>query len=446
MSQLPVDRRHFTKAVTEFGEKRPVVTTRAIFNARGTKIVEAGVAVNSGLYERLMQHQLDKPLEESVASPPTVTGRMLRDNAAGQLKTCPLFSSLAMDEESRSLLLDTLERLPLPEPVAFQLTLAHEVRPDLFEHSVLSSLVAAWLAMDSRISRARMSTAAAAGLLHDLGLLHLDPILLRPGGNIDPAQRRQLYSHPLVSTVLIERHPEYSQEVAQAIREHHEFLDGSGYPASLAGEQISPVGRILAVMELVAGACAPGRSAPLRRLSVQLRMNTHRYDEALADKVLRIPGPQAEETTTTIALLTDPIEGLLAIYEALDAWPAKLEGQPDLPSQRQQAIGNLTRQVAQLQRTLARVGVTPEQLGQLGTDALGIPLQTELTLLAREAAWQLGTLAQQARRHLVSHADNDCPPELKEWVERIARIAEEISGSSAARQDDDADPAEHDGT
>ena len=444
MSQLPVDRQHFTKAVTEFGEKRPVVTTRAIFNTRGIKIVEAGVAVNSGLYERLMQHQLERPLEDSVASPPTVTGRMLRDSAAAQLKAFPLFASMALDEETRALLLDTLERLPLPEPIAFQLTLAYEVRPDLFEHSVLSSMVAAWLAMETRISRATMATAATAGLLHDLGLLHLDPVLLSYRRNIDPAQRRQLYSHPLVSTVLIERHSEYPPEMVRGVREHHEFLDGSGYPASLAGEQISQVGRILALTELVAGSFAPGREAPVQRLSVQLRMNTHRYDEALVEKVLRILRPQPAEASTAIALLADPIEGLLAIYEALNAWPVGLEKQPDLPSRRQQAIRNIPRQVAQLQRTLARVGVTPEQLSQLGTDALGIPLQTELTLLAREAAWQLGTLAQETRRHMGSHPGSECPPQLKEWIERIARIAAEISGSSPASQDDD-HPAERGG-
>lgn len=420
---------HFAKAVAELGDKQSVVTTQAIFNAKGIKIIEAGVAVNSRLYERLMQHQLERPLENSVESTPTVTGRVLRESADGLLKTSPLFSCLPLEEEVRALLLDTLERLPLPAPIAFQLTLACEVRPELFQHSVLASLAAAWLAMESKMSRTKMSTAAAAGLLHDIGLLHLDPVLLQHRADIDHAQRRQLYSHPLISTILLERHPEYPQEVVRAVREHHEFLDGSGYPASLAGDAISHTGRILALTELIVGSFAPGREAPVQRLSVQLRMNTHRYDAALTEKILHALPPPVDTAIAGISLLDDPVARLLAIDEALGAWPSGLEHLTGLPDHQQQTIRSMAHHASQLHRTLARVGVIPEQLAQLGTESLGIPLQTELTLLAREAAWQLGTLAQEARRHWGAHSSAHCPPRLREWVERVTQIALEISGS-----------------
>jgi HD-GYP domain-containing protein (c-di-GMP phosphodiesterase class II) len=434
-AQVPLDRQHFTRAVTELGERRPVITTRAILNTKGSKVVEAGIAIKAQLYERLMQHHLDRPLEDSVMSIPAVTGVILREQAVSLLATFPFFSYMALDEASRARLLDTLEALPLPPPVAFQLTLAYEVKPALFEHSVLTSLLAAWFALDPGVStNVTVSSAAAAGLLHDIGLLHLDPVFLGHGVEIDQAQRRQLYSHPLVSTLLVEVQPEYSPEVARGIKEHHEFLDGSGYPAGLTDPQICSMGRILALTELIAGSFGPDQEAPLLRLSVQLRMNTHRYDEILVEKALHVLPTRPEETMPSRLLLKQPLTSLLAIDEVLATWPSQLAQQANLPDPQQQVIRMMAHQVWQIHRTLARVGVTPVQLAQLGTDALDIPLQTELTLLAREAAWQLSTLAREAARHWSApQSGSNCPPQLKEWVARVVAIASEIAPNRRKR-------------
>jgi hypothetical protein len=439
MVEPSTDPRHFTKAVTELGELRPVVTAQAIFNDKGAKIIEKGVTVNAGLYERLMQHQLSSPIENSVTSTVTVNSRMLRDAAAELMRTAPLFTLIASEDEDRSLLLDTIERVPLPAPIAFQLTLAHEVRPALFQHSLSNALVAAWLAIEPRISRLNMRIAAAAGLLHDIGMLHLDPLLLEYKSDIDRAQRRQLYSHPLVSTVLIEAHPEYPKEVVRAVMEHHEFLDGSGYPQNLVGDEISPTGRILTLTELILSAFTPGREVPELRLSMLLRMNMHRYDAALAKKVLDVLQSRHSVATASISLLDDPVGSLVAIDSVLAAWPARLADHPDLSTQRREILKVLSGQVSQLQRTLARVGAAPEQLGQLGNDALGNQLQTELTLLAGEAAWQLRTLAREAGRRWRAEPGTGFPEELQEWLDRVVGVVAQASGLPPPKADGSSD-------
>ncbi|WP_296445170.1 hypothetical protein [Rhodoferax sp. UBA5149] len=175
MTDIATDPQHFTKAVTELGEKRPVVTTQAIFNDRGVKILEKGVAINAGLYERLMAHKLTVPIEHSVASTPTVTGQMLRAQAEQAMRDVPFFTRISADVRTHSMLLDALEKMPLPDPMAFQLTLACEVRPELFHHSIYTALFASWMTLVHSASRFDIGMAAAAGLLHDIGKLHLEP-------------------------------------------------------------------------------------------------------------------------------------------------------------------------------------------------------------------------------------------------------------------------------
>jgi len=51
--------------------------------------------------------------------------------------------------------------------------------------------------------------AVAAGLLHDIGMLHVDPQILDPDTALTPRQRRQWHPHPLVSTAMVARHDVY---------------------------------------------------------------------------------------------------------------------------------------------------------------------------------------------------------------------------------------------
>ncbi len=433
-TEAPSDPQHFTKAVTELGEIRPVLTTSAIFNDKGVKIIEKGVAINAGMYERLMQHKLSEPIENSVSSLPTVSGAFLRETADKMLSGEPFFERMTEDPKLRALLLDVIFKIPLPAPMAFQLTLACEVRHEVFLHSVQVALIAAWLARTPTALRFDIGMAAAAGLLHDIGMLHLDPVLLQSKQGLMSGQRRQLYSHPLISTVLLKRHPEYTKDMVRAVAEHHESLNGSGYPSHLVGDSISPLGRIVALAEVVAAMFAQERQAPEMRLSVLLRMNRHRFDATLVAKVMQLLRPELNAPNALSAALEDPIARLCDIEDAISNWPTGLINLPGLSRERIAGLNALAAQAEQLQRTLATVGIAHEQLMQLGPASLDDTLKVELTLLAQEAAWQLRTMARQTRRRWRAGPAAIYPDVLKIWLDRVdAMVAD---GAPATAVDD----------
>ncbi|QKO22065.1 HD-GYP domain-containing protein [Rhodoferax sp. BAB1] len=431
---MHTDTQYFTKAVTELGRVRPVVTTQPIYNAKGIKIIEQGVAINPGLYDRLMEHRLSAPIEDSVSSLPTVNGHVLRKGMEEMAAQTPFFARMLEDSDTRNVLFDIVERIHLPDPIAFQLTMACEIRPSLYQHLLSTTLTACWLAAASGMSRLQLRVAATAGLLHDIGMLHLDPRLLEYKVGIDRSQHRQLVSHPMVSSALIERHKEYPREVVQAVLEHHEFLDGSGYPRNLREDGISPCGKLMALTELVTGAFAPGREVPELRLSILLRMNTHRYDAGLSEKIIALLRPQ-NESVESITLLEDPIRCLLEIQAVLTAWPEDRIASSQLVEEHKKILIPIAAQAAQLSRTLARAGAAPEQLEQLGKDALDQHLQAELTLLASEAAWQLRALARQVRRHWRTEADDATEQKLHDW---LASVDAAVSRTTREYSSDDA--------
>lgn len=424
MTDSPDDEKHFTQAVAELGEKQDVVAAQAIFNTQGAKVLEKGSAINLGLYERLMRHKLAAPLEDSVSSSNSVGAESLRRSADDVMRDVPFFGRMAQDEKERKMLLNVIETVPLPDAMAFQLTVARDARPEIYQHLVRTALTAAWLARAPApsLSRYDLQMAAAGGLLHDIGMLHIDPLLLKPEHALNRDQRRQLYSHPLLSVTLLDRHHQYSRDVVRAVGEHHECLDGSGYPRNLGGDAISPLGKILSLAQVVAAMFAPGRNAPEMRLSVLLRMNTHRYDNAMSMQVVGLLKPQLDVLSAEIPRMEDPMGVLRDIDRLLRQWPMDLGSQEDIDAPRQEMLNLIARHAGQLRRSLAGVGAVPDQLDQLGKEMLDDTLLTELTLLTREATWQMRTLASQARRRWHARPDNKLPPKLGQWLDDVDAV------------------------
>lgn len=419
---------YFSQAVVELGKKQPVIASCAIFNANGIKIVDKGTAINQGLYERLVQHKLSEPIESCVSSSNMVTGKTLRISAEAILNDIPFFMRMAPDNRSRKLLLDAIETVPLPAPIAIQLTIARDVHPEIYLQLIRTALTAGWLTKTPLLPRFDVNMASTAGMLHDIGMLHVDPLLLSPEHALNGAQQRQLYSHPLVSTMLIERHHQYPKEIVRAVREHHEYMDGSGYPRQLVEDAISPLGKLLSLANVVAAMFSPNRDAPELRLSVLLRMNTHRYDNTLALQVIGLLQPLADSTTSLLDHLPDPVQLLLNIDEVLGRWPVELSQDFTVSAARREELQPIGVQLRKTRRALAQVGAAPDQLIYLGNETLDNNLLNEMTLITREAGWQLRMAARQVRNRWRETPGETYPVVLQKWLDCVDAVIARIGG------------------
>ena len=88
-------------------------------------------------------------------------------------------------------------------------------------------------------------------LLHDLGMIGVpEAILLKPGP-LEDSERREVQKHPERGKQLIERFS-FLETAIPHVLHHHERIDGSGYPAKLAGSAIPLAARIIAVADVFA--------------------------------------------------------------------------------------------------------------------------------------------------------------------------------------------------
>lgn len=89
-----------------------------------------------------------------------------------------------------------------------------------------------------------------AGLLHDIGKLNIPAEILSKPGRINNAELSLVRNHVQAGYDILEA-IEFQWPVAQMVLQHHERMDGSGYPNGLKGEDILIEARILAVSDVV---------------------------------------------------------------------------------------------------------------------------------------------------------------------------------------------------
>ncbi|MBD5508854.1 MAG: HD domain-containing protein [Lachnospiraceae bacterium] len=90
-----------------------------------------------------------------------------------------------------------------------------------------------------------------AGLLHDIGKLLIPINIITKPGKLDEIEKILINSHSASSAYYLrENYTSISKNVIVGVVEHHERLDGTGYPRHLKGNEISLIGRIIAVADI----------------------------------------------------------------------------------------------------------------------------------------------------------------------------------------------------
>ncbi|MFQ5735465.1 MAG: HD-GYP domain-containing protein [Thermodesulfobacteriota bacterium] len=130
-----------------------------------------------------------------------------------------------------------------------------------------------------------------AGLLHDIGKLGTYESILDKPGRLTEEEQEIMKQHPAKGAEILSPIKQMAG-LAPAIKHHHEFYDGTGYPAGLKGEEIPFMARILTVADTVdaMGADRPYRKGkPMSAIVAELKhCSGTQFDPLVVDTFLRI--------------------------------------------------------------------------------------------------------------------------------------------------------------
>lgn len=381
---VPDESPHYIRAVTAFGEDHPIVATEDIYASNGTKLLASGSPVNETLVERLARHKLRTPLDHSLAAADQLSARALAEDASQFLSKTPLIGRVTARTGDPQAVRHLLVTLDLPKPLWFRLTVMRARHADLFRHSLQAALVSHAIGLVQGLRRDDLRALLIAALCHDLGEMHTDPALLAPGRLIQPHERRHIHVHPITGhLVLRDLYPEAPRASLTAVLQHHERLDGSGYPHGLRGELIAPLSRIVALAEMAATMLR--RDHP-QRLDVMLRLNHSRLDPRAVGALRELLRPEyrTQHAPPSDARLESQF---LLVSNALDAWrtfQSFLEQvAPDGASLERDALAFLNERMRELRSMLLQAGIDANDFEScllLAREDLAVHVELEATL------------------------------------------------------------------
>ncbi|HHQ4747845.1 TPA: HD domain-containing phosphohydrolase [Aeromonas veronii] len=128
-------------------------------------------------------------------------------------------------------------------------------------------------------------------MVHDIGKIQVPVEILTKPGKLTPQEFNLVKEHPTAGYLVL-KDIDFPWPIARMIHQHHEYLDGSGYPLGLKGDEILLEARILTVADIVESMSSdrPYRAAlgiPQAREQI-IQMRGHQLDVDVVDACLRI--------------------------------------------------------------------------------------------------------------------------------------------------------------
>ena len=143
-------------------------------------------------------------------------------------------------ENINDLFLDVIKALVAAIDAKDRSTQGHSIR--VFEYALA-------IANELQLDGNTISDIRIGSLLHDVGKIGISDQILSKPGILTREEYKIIKKHPLFGRQIMSQ-VRVLQSVLPGISEHHERLDGSGYPYGLTGDQISIAGRVIAVADV----------------------------------------------------------------------------------------------------------------------------------------------------------------------------------------------------
>lgn len=240
---------HYCLNLIEVNKKQPVVTNQHIFNEQGLLLLAEGASLDEKRSQVLLQHKLVKPLEHCVGIAQSLDGQQLFTYLNKFAQNLPgLYAVTNNDGYQKNLRLacQFYEKFPLLQQ---NLTVLALRAKHLYFQGIFSALAGIAIARKLNLSLPEIHATFIAGLFHDVGFLYLSPDLREKNQGFNISEWKALQAHTLIAQRFLNMVPGLPKEIGMAIVDHHERIDGTGYPRQLFGDKISIVSQIIAATD-----------------------------------------------------------------------------------------------------------------------------------------------------------------------------------------------------
>ena len=239
--------------------KTGMITAQSIYNPLGASYLTKGMELSPTYIERLEKAGFDGVTVTSMdpklklAPPDDIVQEKTRISAIQNVATA--FHSVEENGTFDPAPLQGISENILQDIIAQQKNLVQLTDIRLhdtytFAHSVNVAILSSLLGVLLKLSREEQLKLTLGGLLHDIGKVTVPYEILTKAGHLSDDEWSVMQGHPEAGRQRLKKMFPNDTLLSTIALQHHEHIDGSGYPNHLKGEQIHRYGRIVAIADV----------------------------------------------------------------------------------------------------------------------------------------------------------------------------------------------------
>jgi HD-GYP domain-containing protein (c-di-GMP phosphodiesterase class II) len=185
--------------------------------------------------------------------------------------------------EAEELVGNMVESLLKEEHIVLHLMSETKENENIYYHSLNVSVLAMLLGRMKNLKSDEIKTIGMGALFHDMGKLKIPPQILRKKTPLTSAEQNFLDLHPKYGLDIINLVDTFPEAGKAIISQHHELLDGSGYPKGLTGDDIDRYAQLVSVVNRYDNLCHPvdmsKARVPSTALSWLYKTSANKYNQ-----------------------------------------------------------------------------------------------------------------------------------------------------------------------
>ncbi len=235
--------------LAEVNEIQPVFALKDIRSDQGAVLVKKDSPIDQECVTFLKEHKLDVPIENSVTLEDSFTADLIYALFINFVSEDPAYNELFQKRNISESLKACIDAFSHYDILRQKLNVLAIQMPDIFDQAFFCGWMIVTIFESEEKSQAELNSAFIAALSHDFGLLDVSPDIMFKSGTLSSQEWQAMQQHPAFGAKLLRGLHDIDDQCVRAVLEHHEVMDGSGYPNGKISLQLSPLGQLLYLID-----------------------------------------------------------------------------------------------------------------------------------------------------------------------------------------------------
>ncbi|BFM15645.1 hypothetical protein R50073_18280 [Maricurvus nonylphenolicus] len=288
----------YARHLAEVNKHNQVVVSEDIYNEQGALVIASGTVLAESKVEVIAKHKLVKPLEQSVDVADSLDDKTLLAYLNKFSSSVPGLHALIAQDDVQKILAFCCQQYNKYPLLRQKLTVMARQMTHRYYHALFSASAGVIIAKEMQLPEEDAVTIFLAGLMHDVGMLHIPPEVCNKKGRYTPEERRVMEAHPVIGKHFLDMVPNLPSAVSRAVLEHHETALGTGYPKRKCADQLAVAGQVIALCDLMIAyytryKAVEGLSKELTVTAMRLNQGLHfeKVNQAAVSALSRVNNP-----------------------------------------------------------------------------------------------------------------------------------------------------------